>query len=63
MSSPASSRPLFHPRRRFLPPQNIVLHAIPGDQDLPEKEELGHLQLQTVVLPLRDASHAVRESV
>lgn len=32
---------------------------ISGNQDLPEKEELGDVQLQTVFLSVRDASHAV----
>lgn len=38
-------------------------HIIPGNQDFPEEEELGDVQLQTVLLSVWDASHAVWKSV
>lgn len=45
-----------------------VLHlsstsAALGHQDLPEKEELGDIQLPAVLLPLRHAGPALREPV
>lgn len=48
------------------PPQTLQLHSISaalGHQDLPEEEELGDIQLPAVLLPLWNASPALREPV
>ena len=62
LSSPLHSSPLLSSPLLSSQPLSPFV-SFSGNQDLPEEEELGDVQLQTVLLSLWDASHTVWKSV